>query len=263
MGRLANPFIQLANSSSQVLAGSSWLFTLSGTDTETDQVFHDLANTIIRENPVIADASGTLPADLYLSDTITYRVRVTLADGSNWNVADNVISIVEPAATETVNTWIGSDEMITRSTGGASAGSTNGTADTYITLDVFVFAQLVDTSVQTNLTMPDNWDGGSIITEVVWETSSTELNDVAWNVGFKVFRNGSDLNDGDTWSYAGTVETSAGVNHLNKSSLITFTPNGVANDWIVIDIQRNGAATEDTLTGIANLIGINITYGVI
>lgn len=97
MGRLANPFIQLSNSSSSVLAGSKWLFTLTGTDDSTDQVFSDADLATQRANPVIADAAGQLPEELYLSDTVIYRLRVTLADGSNFTVADNVTSVTAAA----------------------------------------------------------------------------------------------------------------------------------------------------------------------
>lgn len=86
MSRYVNPLPQYFDDEGNVLSGGKIYFYESGTSTLQD-TYSDSALTVPNTNPVILDADGRLPDDVYLSGA--YKVRLT-------DAADTLIREIDP-----------------------------------------------------------------------------------------------------------------------------------------------------------------------
>ena len=84
-----SPFIPAFDSNGLPIAGAQLRFRLTGTTTATP-IYTTSALTTQHTNPVVADAAGRF-ADIYLNDTITYRVDILDAAGTQISSIDPYI----------------------------------------------------------------------------------------------------------------------------------------------------------------------------
>lgn len=132
-----------------------------------------------------------------------------------------------------------------------------------IDYDVLDFDASSDENAYANFQMPDSWDGGAIQFRYLWTNASgltTET--VVFELSGRSYANddaidqavGTPIEVSDTWIAQGDIHVSA------WSSDVTLAGGPAAGEWVHVEVMRD--VSEDTLTGDARLIGVQLRYKV-
>jgi hypothetical protein len=112
------------------------------------------------------------------------------------------------------------------------------------------------------LAMPSDYNGGTVTAVFYWIAPSASTNSVVWGMSGRAF------NDSDVLDQAfGTVQTvtdaNGGTDDVNISAAtaaITLAGTPAAGSYVQFKAERQGGAGGDTLTAIAELLQVRITY---
>jgi hypothetical protein len=110
--------------------------------------------------------------------------------------------------------------------------------------------------------MPSDYNGGTITAVFYWIAGTSSTNSVVWGMSARAFADNQALDQA-----FGTVQTvtdaNQGLDIVNISAAtaaITIGGTPAAGNYVQFRAERQGAAGGDTLTAIAELLQIRITY---
>lgn len=157
--------------------------------------------------------------------------------------------------------WIDAGAMTSSSTNGAAfITNTVAGADNY-TGDVYAFDDTTSESTQAKISMPDEWDRGTIKVKFYW-TTLTGTGDVAWKIAA-----GAASNDDPLGAILGTEievdDTRLADNDVHvtaATAAITVGGTPALDDFIIFKVRRDPSDGGDTKTGDALLLGIKVQY---
>jgi hypothetical protein len=106
--------------------------------------------------------------------------------------------------------------------------------------------------------VPADWSSGNISVFIRWANMVNDSGNVRWLLGYKqVANNGAALNGAWTES-AANYTPPGGLHYFLTTNIGTIPP--VANNELVIKIERQGGDAGDTSTHDVGLIGIELAY---
>lgn len=129
---------------------------------------------------------------------------------------------------------------------------------------VLDFDDSTDETVEFPCIMPRSYAGGGVTVKLYWAATSATSGDVKWNVAFKSFT--ADADDMDSKAFAtaqtGTSTTASASGELIETD-IAFTDGAqmdsvAVGEYFRIQVTRDANDAADTMTGDAELVGIEI-----
>jgi hypothetical protein len=131
------------------------------------------------------------------------------------------------------------------------------------------FPDASTTYAQANLMMPSDYDGGTVTATVVWTigpAATAMTGAVTWGVQWNQYSNGENIDA--TWGTAQEVNqnyqsASTGAMLMTSSATSAITTGGAtgaASQPAFFRVYRRGAATADTQTTVAQLVGVMVAY---
>lgn len=143
-------------------------------------------------------------------------------------------------------------------------------ATNYATVDsrnghlVLDFDDTTEETINFESILPRNYAGGGITATVHWMATTATSGDVVWGISFERHLAGTDDLDADSFGSEQTATaTASGTSGVLTATTIAST-NGsqvdsiAVGDHIRIKIARKAAAGGDTMTGDAELIGVEL-----
>ena len=150
-------------------------------------------------------------------------------------------------------------------TNGASATTTEFTDGTKNTYDYLAFDGATREYANFQLTMPDEWDRGTIRVKFYWRTSDTATADVVWGMNAAAINQNEGLDSTQNTFTTVTDGTINDISHLCISPTTSdITVSGAStdiDDLILFRVIRAAAAAADTYNNKdAHLLGVRIQY---
>lgn len=177
-----------------------------------------------------------------------------------------VLPFASPAmqATAVQSQYVPAGSMISRTTSGAAANSTE-LATNDVMLETMDFDASADEFAQFSFPMPANWDGGTITYQVEWSHAST-----ATNFGVTFGLQAVGFADGDAMDAAfGTavlVDDTGGTtddHYLTpESSAVTIAGSPAAGESVHFQLYRDVSDANDDLAVDARVKGVRIFYNI-
>jgi hypothetical protein len=165
--------------------------------------------------------------------------------------------------------WLSGAGMWGSNTSGAAAVTLNETTTNLQDYYTLGFVDAVTSYAQGNLMLPSDYDGGTVTATFVWTigvaaTASTGA--VTWGAQWNQYSSGRTLDQ--TWGTGQEVtqnyqSAATGAFEMTTSATSAITTGGVtgaASNLALFRVYRRAAATADTLTVSAGLIGVMIAY---
>lgn len=127
------------------------------------------------------------------------------------------------------------------------------------------YLSYTDASAQTawlETAIPVDWDVGAVDIKLLWHSPAV-ANDVYWQVSTVcVSPTAGETLDPAFAATTNIADTSMGVaSQLNVATIVGHVLTGCAvGEWLVIRVHRDPANVNDTLTDIANLVGLELTW---
>lgn len=205
----------------------------------------------------------TMPFDTTIDSASDYLLFVDVSeDALNRIIPDDLFNELIGNFTNLQTIYIPASAMIAATTQGAGSSQleTVGNGQNYIVLD---FDGSTAEYVHFNIAMPASWDLGPLSFQVIWATTNTGTQGVAWRLQALA------VGDGDTidaaWGTAVTVvdngQSSAAKLYISgDSAALTVGGTPIQDDLVYFRLSRNPADAGDTMTEDARLIGIRIFY---
>ncbi len=157
--------------------------------------------------------------------------------------------------------------MWASNTSGAVAAAITETATNLQDYYGLGFVDAVTSYAQGNLLLPSDYDGGTVTATFVWtQATSGTTGAVTWGAQFNQYSSGRTLDQ--TWgtgqevtqNYQSAATGSFVMITSATSAMTTGGVTGAASNLALFRVYRRGAATADTQTTQANLIGVMIAY---
>jgi hypothetical protein len=158
------------------------------------------------------------------------------------------------------NIWIPASEWIPRTTNGCGINSLESTTNR-VNYDVLEFDPAVVEYAQAMVTLPNNWNAGTVTAKFHW-TAASGSGDVVWQLSGRAYAN-DDAIDQATGTAQSATDTLTAANDLDISpatSAITLAGTAANGNPVVFELSRNATAGGDTLAVDARLIGVEISY---
>ncbi|HYE47010.1 MAG TPA: hypothetical protein VEA44_14705 [Caulobacter sp.] len=154
--------------------------------------------------------------------------------------------------------WVPAGAMVTRSTNGAAAGTTE-LSSNKVMLKTFDFDASTQEHVQFQVAMPKSWNESTVTAVFHWTAASGSGN-VIWGL------QGLATSDDDAMDAAfGTAQEvtdtllTANDNHrTSATSAITIAGTPAAEDLVIFQVYRKAASASDTLAVDAKLLGVKL-----
>ena len=158
--------------------------------------------------------------------------------------------------------YIPAAAMVAASTNGAARGTTEETtnAHNYSTLD---FDATTDEYACFEILMPKDWNEGTITFQVVWTTTATDTDGVAWGLQAVAVADGddSDVAYGTAVVVTDDAQSNAGdVLITAESSAVTVAGTPAAGELTQFRIFRDVSDANDDMTEDALLRGVRVYY---
>ena len=160
--------------------------------------------------------------------------------------------------------WVPAGAMIPRVTNGAEAKQ-----EEYATNDVMVEYLSFDGTTKEygtfNITMPLNWDAGTIFTKFYWDatTGASAADGVVWRIRAVSLTDGDaiDVTTGTDQHIADAV-IAVGKMHISDvaAPAMTIAGNPAAGHMVHFAVQRDPLDEADTMAEDAKLIGVLLQY---
>jgi hypothetical protein len=160
------------------------------------------------------------------------------------------------------NVYVPAGAMISRTTNG-SALATVETTTNKIMVRSQDFDQSTEQYAQFSVTMPKNWDEGTVKARFVWRATSSS-GDVIWGIA-GVAVSDDDVLDaalGTAQEVTDTLTATTDLMHSAETSAITIGGSPAARDTVFFQVYRKAAAAGDTLAAAASLVGVEILYNI-
>jgi hypothetical protein len=210
------------------------------------------------------------------------------ASGATWTIDNAAVTIAKISATGTASattflrgdgTWAipsgGGGGSVTGqlvlTAGGGWPSITNGcqsptlaqTTTNQVNFYYLGFADAAQTFANWAMPMPSDYNGGTITAVFYWTAPVATAAAVVWGIQARAY-NDSDLLD-QAFGTAQTVTdtNNSAIDDVNISaatSAITIGGTPAAGSYVQFRVYRDGAAVGDTLTAVAELLSVRITY---
>jgi hypothetical protein len=147
--------------------------------------------------------------------------------------------------------------------GAASASLDSGSED--VNYQVFDFDASADEYVHFTIPMPNSWNEGTVTFQVLWSSTATDTDGVAWGL------QGVAVSDNDAINAAyGTpivvtddAQSAAGELYITSvSSAVTIAGTPAAGDMVFFRLFRDVSDANDDMTEDARLLGVRVLYTV-
>lgn len=157
--------------------------------------------------------------------------------------------------------WVPAGAMIVPSTGGAAAATTRELATHDVNISYIEFADGSDLEAQFWLPFPKGWNEGTVTYKVFWTSTSGSSGNVVWELSAVSFAN-DDAMDAAAGTAVSVTSAWTADNDLHissESSAVTISGAG-ESELQLFRLIRNGDDAGDTLTAVAQLLGVQIFY---
>lgn len=156
--------------------------------------------------------------------------------------------------------FIGSAAMWPTTTGGCAALAQTEMTTSLVNIQSLDFDQTTEEKCQVTLSLPRNWNGGTITAKFYW-TAASGAGDVVWGIRGGAYSNDDALTValGTEIEVTDTLITADDLHISDVSAAITLAGTPADSDFIALQIARKAAAAGDTLTADAKLLGVVIT----
>lgn len=244
------------------------------------------AGAILKGDIWTVSVAGTISGNaVNIGDTVRALVDTPGLTDANWAIAENNIGYVPENQANKATTFgtindtlypsveavqeyvVGSQDlyipasaMWPRTSNGCASIAQTEIATSLVNIQTLDFDSSTQEFAQFTISLPRNWNNGTIIAKVYW-TASSGSGGVVWGVS-----GGAYSNDDALTVALGTAQTSTdtliATNDLHISpdtSAITLAGTPADYDFLCLQISRNPADASDTLNADAKLLGIVIT----
>lgn len=201
----------------------------------------------------VPDASETVKGKVELAtaaETITGtdNTRATHPAG----VHDKVVGLQD--------LYIPASGMWPRVTNGCAPLTQTEIATSLLNIQTLDFDQTTQEFAQFTISIPRNWNNGTITAKVYW-TASAGSGGVVWGISGVAYSNDDPLTGtfGTAQTVADTLTATNDLDTTDSTSAITIAGTPADADLIALQISRNPADGSDTINADAKLIGIVIT----
>jgi hypothetical protein len=243
---------------SPTAAGATW--TDLGTVTTADINGGTIDGAVIGGASSAAGTFTTLSATTielgHASDTTLARVSagVVSIEGSN------IIKANTTATRTIVLTAAGGWPSTTAGCATNTKVETSTNDMNYYTLD---FDQTTEENAEWSVTMPDNYDGGTITAIFYW-TAASGTGDVIWGIKGRAFANDDALDQafGTAVTVTDTLITAGDLHISSATAAVTFAGSPAGGQFVAIKVYRDADAGGDTLNADARLMAVKIEYGI-
>jgi hypothetical protein len=209
------------------------------------------------------------------------------ASGATWTIDNGAVTIAKLSATGTPsattylrgdNTWAtisGGGGSVTGqlvlTAGGGWPSITNGcqsptlaqTTTNAVNFYYLGFADAAQTFANWAMPMPSDYNGGTITAVFYWVTSVATAADVVWGIQARAYNDSDALDQAFGTAQTVTDTNNSAIDDVNISaatSAITIGGTPAAGSYVQFRVYRDGAAVGDTLTAVAELLSVRITY---
>lgn len=204
-------------------------------------------------------AGSNVTATISLSFVNWGGIGGTLSDQTDLSAA----LALKAALTQVIGTqdlFVPASAMWPRTTGGCAALAKTEMTTSLFNIQSLDFDQTTQEFAQFQISLPRNWNNGTVTAKVYW-TAASGSGGVVWGIS------GGAYSDDDALTVAlGTAQTctdtliSTNDLHISPvSSAITLAGTPADSDFLAFQISRNVSDGSDTLSGDAKLLGILIT----
>lgn len=158
------------------------------------------------------------------------------------------------------NIYTAASSMTPNVTTGAAVGLTE-TATNDINYSTLDFDATADEFAQFWLTMPNNWNAGTVTVKFHW-TAASGSGDVVWGIQARSFANDDALDSafGTAQTVTDTLTSTNDMCITSATSAMTIGGTLANGNPIIFQVYRDANAGGDTLNADAQLIGIEIAF---
>ena len=161
------------------------------------------------------------------------------------------------------NVWIPAAQWIPRTTTGCGIDSRE-QATGNINTDELLFDPGTAEYAQAMVVMPSNYNNGTFTARFYWTASTgTASQDVIWNIRARAFGDNVALGQAFSATAATVTDTYYSANQMHVSGstgAVTVDGTAAANKALIIEIYRDAGNVNDTLSGDARFLGVEISY---
>lgn len=157
--------------------------------------------------------------------------------------------------------WLPAGSALPRATSGAAEASPAETSTNKVNYAYLDFDPDSAEYCQWQFQMPHDYDGGTVTAQIFWGAGSGSGN-VVWATQLLMIEN-LDLLDtafGTAVSVTDALSATTKIHITDETAAITPGGTAAADNWCVVQLYRNAAATADTLTADARMIGVALYY---
>lgn len=188
----------------------------------------------------------------------TEEVHVVQSGNSRKSTTQGIVNLA--AGKQTI--WIPAGAMMPAATSGAEAAD-NEAATNDVNYKTLAFDDAADEYAHFNIAMPKGWDEGAVTFRVLWSTTATDTDGVAWALQGRAVSDG-DAIDGP-WGAAvvvtdDAISASGDVLVSTESGAVTIGGTPAESDLCFFRIFRDVSDANDVMTEDALLIGIKLFY---
>jgi hypothetical protein len=111
--------------------------------------------------------------------------------------------------------------------------------------------------------MPSDYNGGTITAVFYWVSPNATANSVVWGIQARAYNDSDALDQAFGTAQTVTDANNSAIDDVNISaatSAITIGGTPAAGSYVQFRVYRDGAAGGDTLTAVAELLSVRITY---
>lgn len=150
--------------------------------------------------------------------------------------------------------------MWARTTSGCAAIAKTEMTTSLVNIQTLDFDQTTQEFAQFTISLPRNWNNGTITAKVYW-TAASGSGGVVWGVSGGAYSDDDALTValGTAQTIADTLITANDLHITSSTAAITLAGTPADADFLAIQISRNPSDGSDTLTADAKLLGIVIT----
>lgn len=199
------------------------------------------------------------------SATIVLRTRgtgvVLRCDGTGWRVMSQTGSILLGRH----SIWLPAGAWRPSVTSGCASLASRETTAGRHDIQWLLFDSSSDEHAQATIRMPESWDGRDIYFRVVWSTTATDTDGVAWALQASSRADGESFDvDYGTAVVVTDDNTGAAEEVLISDLSSAVTPAGTpaGGELLCLDIFRDVSDANDDMTEDAGLVGVVIYYTV-
>lgn len=216
------------------------------------------------------DKSTTVNGNALSGNITITKTDISLGNVDNTSDANKPVSSAQQTALDakanitsvvgTQDIWIGAGAMWVRSTSGCAPLAKSEMTTSLFNIVTLDFDQATQEFAQFAVSLPRNWDRGTVTAKVYW-TASSSSGGVVWGIS-----GGAYSNDDALTVALGTAQTSTdtllATNDLHVSpdtAAITLAGSPADADFLAFQISRNPSDGSDTLAADAKLLGVVLT----